>query len=184
MIKEEVKGIIEEGTYQCPIPSKDISECIDRIPTHDTVPTVRKVIRELIKDGCPIGSNREGYFLIRNREELESALESLQSRCDKIQERITNIINAYHKCMHSRHLNLNYHLKDRCRFYVIYLAESTGIPYRAIWTMAYRRLQKETGVDLVNLPAWYKGSVLNYCKNNNILHELYSVLYAMEGDLI
>ena len=152
--------------------------------THDTAPKVRSYIRELIAEGNPIGSDTRGYYIITERDELEDVLESLQSRCDAIQERITNITNAYAGVRASRHLDLGLHVKDRCRYYVIHIAETTGIPYQAVWTMAYRKLQKLTGLDLVNLPEWYKGSVLNYVVNNGIDNELYAVLHGLEGVLV
>jgi hypothetical protein len=67
---------------------------------------------------------------------------------------------------------------------VVHIAETTNIPYQAVWTMAYRKLQKLTGLDLVNLPEWYKGSVLNFVVNRGLATNLYAVLYELEGVLV
>lgn len=152
--------------------------------SHATVPNVRAIIRELIDDGVPIGSDNEGYFMITERAQLEDVLGNLQSRCDAIQKRIVGITKAYNGVMNNRHTDEGLSMKDRCRYYVIYIAETSGIPYQAIWTMAYRKLQKITGVDLVNLPAWYQGSVLNYCVNKELVAGLYTVLVDLERSLI
>ena len=151
---------------------------------YETKPQVRKLIRELISEGCPIGSNNTGYFWIKNRIQLEDCLEDLQSRCDALQKRIVDITYSYKMERASLHLDTHLFIKDRCRYFVIYIAEAAGIPYQAVWTMAYRKLQKLTGVDLVNLPAWYEGSVLNYCGNKNITWQLYAVLEHLERGLI
>ena len=183
-MKQAVKDIIELFINGMHITSKGIASYMNKRIGHDTVPAVRNIIRELINEGCPIGSDRHGYFLITNRDELEDTLEGLQSRCDAIQARIVGITNAYTTIVNSRHLNTDYCMKDRCRFYVIYIAETSSIPYQAVWTMAYRKLQKGTGVDLVNLPSWYQGSVLNYVENQGLTSDLYFELSKLEGVLI
>jgi hypothetical protein len=152
--------------------------------SHETAPRVRSFIRELIADGNPIGSDNRGYFIITERAELEDTLESLQSRCDAIQNRINNITAAYSAVRANRYKDTTLDIKDRCRYYVVHIAETTNIPYQAVWTMAYRKLQKITGVDLVNLPEWYKGSVLNFVVNRGLADELYTVLYVLEGALV
>jgi hypothetical protein len=142
------------------------------------------VIRELIDEGQPIGSCQAGYFRINTRGELEDYLESLQARCDGIQSRINDVTDAYMSEINSRHTNPGIPMKDRCRFYVVYIAETCKIPYQAVWTMAYRKLQKLTGLNLVNLPSWYRGSVLNFVSQNDLMNHLYQVLTDLEEVLI
>jgi len=184
MLKNKVAEIVETIIFDYPMTAKEIAEGLGVFSRHDTIPEVRKAIRQLIKDGCPIGSNGLGYYWIHSRPELEDALEGLQARCDAIQERITDITKSYNKEMNSRHLDTSLLVKDRCRFFVIYIAETARLPYQAVWSMAYRKLQKLTGVDLVNLPSWYQGSVLNYCVNRNITQSLYHSLERIERSLI
>jgi len=164
--------------------AKELAECAGTIPKHDTVPKVRAAIRGLIKKGMPIGSDSRGYFLITNQEEFENTLGSLQSRCDALQERIIDITKSYHAIRNNRHMDTDLLLKDRCRYYVIYLAETTCIPYQAVWSMAYRKLQRATGIDLVNLPEWYQGSTLNYISNIRLEDKLYAVLSELERVLV
>jgi len=183
-MRETVKVIINQMTGNRRLTAKQIATCCNFHISHDTVPNIRHIIRELITEGMPIGSDNHGYFLISDRDELEDTLEGLQSRCDAIQARIVGITNAYTTIVNSRHLNTDYCMKDRCRFYVIYIAETSSIPYQAVWTMAYRKLQKGTGVDLVNLPSWYQGSVLNYVENQGLTSDLYFELSKLEGVLI
>jgi hypothetical protein len=166
------------------VTAREISRGIGRYETHESAPAVRKVIRELIAEGAPIGSDVNGYYMITEREEFEDVLESLQSRCDAIQSRIVDITGAYNAMRDSRHTDTTLDIKDRCRYFVIYIAETANIPYQAVWTMAYRKLQKLTKVDLVTLPSWYQGSILNYVVNKNMANDLYSVLEGLEGVLL
>jgi len=150
----------------------------------DSFPSVRKTVRKLIAEGAPIGSDGSGFYMITEHDELEDVLEMLQSRCDALQQRIVGITNAYTDMRDARHLDDFYPVKDRCRFFVIYIAETSKIPYQAVWTMAYRKLQKQIKIDLVNLPAWYRGSVINYVSIQGYLKELYDVFLQLEKELI
>ncbi len=146
--------------------------------------TVRKAIRDLIADGTPIGSDQGGFYLITEREEYEDVLEGLQARCDAIQQRIADITTAYTMLRASRHADVTVDIKDRCRFYVNHIAETTNIPYQAVYVLAYRKLQKITKIDLVTLPDWYQGSVLNFVVNKGHGKTLYSVLEELEKGLV
>jgi hypothetical protein len=183
-LKLNIKIVLKSATGDSRWTATELAGFMEIKPSHQTVPAIRKIVRELIEEGSPIGSDSQGFFTITKRDQLEDVLEGLQSRCDAIQSRITAITKAYNGVMNSRHTDASLSLKDRCRYFVIYIAETAGLPYQAVWTMAYRKLQKITGVDLVNLPAWYQGSVLNYCVNQGITDELYSVLINLEGGLI
>lgn len=166
------------------LPAKELVDHLDTMEMHDTCPMIRKLIRELIEDGEPIASCKEGYYRISTKVELDDYLESLQSRCDGIHERIVNVTNAYTSELNSRHLNARIPMKDRCRYYAIYLAETLHLPYQALYAMAYRKVSKITGLDLANLPSHYRGSVLNYISNNNSLGVLYDVLEELEEVLV
>lgn len=176
--KEDVREVLECAGQE--INAKGIAKICGHNVTHDTAPGVRVAIRELIEDGVPVGANAKGYFLIKDKHILDDYLESLQSRCDAIQKRIANVTSAYNSVRNSRHLDKSYSLKDRCRMYVIYLAESAGIPYQAIWSLAYRRFEKTTGISTTNLPDWYNGSVLNFINNKGKALELYACLCKLE----
>ncbi len=183
-MKEKVQVTLSRVVSPNRVTAWELARGMGLYPSHSTAPNVRKAIRELIADGCPIGSDNSGYYTITEREEYEDVLEGLQSRCDAIQERIVDTTKAYNMMRDSRHTDITVDIKDRCRYFVIYIAETANIPYQAVWTMAYRKLQKLTGVNLVTLPKWYQGSVLNYVVNKNMAKDLYSVLEGLEGVLL
>lgn len=180
IIKKKLAGVVGDNR----LTALALTRIVGEKPVHETAPAVRRIIRDLIAEGTPIGSDNYGYYMITEREEFEDVLEGLQARCDAIQERIADITTAYTALRSSRHHDTNIDIKDRCRFYVIHIAESANIPYQAVWTMAYRKLQKLTGVNLVVLPDWYNGSVLNYVVNQGLVLSLYKVLYELEGVLL
>lgn len=184
VIKDEIKYAIQNTTGEDRITAGELAVHADHKVYHQTAPAIRAAVRRLIDEGIPIGSDQCGYFLITEHEQLEDTLEGLQSRCDALQGRITAITKAYHQVVNSRHKDKNLSYKDRCRFYVIYLAETACLPYQAVWAMAYRKLQKLTGIDLVNLPKWYQGSILNYVTNQGIENQLYAVLSGLERVLV
>ena len=184
IMKHEVKKVLAGVVGANRKTAVQLSFEVGFAPTHETAPMIRKVIRDLISEGTPIGSDHLGFYTITEREEYEDVLEGLQSRCDALQGRITDVTKAYNTMRDSRHLDTGLDVKDRCRFFVIYIAETAAIPYQAVWTMAYRKLQKLTGVDLVRLPEWYQGSILNYVVNKGMAKDLYSVLEGLEGVLL
>jgi hypothetical protein len=59
--------------------SHDVRKNTGADPTR-TDRLVRDLIRELIREGHPIGSCRKGYFFIETRAELEEVLEDLRGR--------------------------------------------------------------------------------------------------------
>jgi len=183
-MKQDVQRVLLSVVGHERLTAKEIAFHAGITNTHDTAPAVRKHIRNLIADGSPIGSDGSGFYMITEREEYEDVLEGLQSRCDAIQKRIVDITGAYNAMRDSRHTDVNLDIKDRCRYFVIYIAETANIPYQAVWTMAYRKLQKLTKVDLCTLPDWYQGSILNYVVNKGMAKDLYSVLQELEGVLL
>lgn len=52
-------------------------ELAENVPV--SVSTVRDLLRELRAEGTPVWSKGHGYFLIRNVEELDSAIESINA---------------------------------------------------------------------------------------------------------
>lgn len=56
---------------------------------------LREIIRELIKDGLPIGSLQCGYWIIANKKELSEAIKNLKSRRKGIESRIKEIRKAF-----------------------------------------------------------------------------------------
>ncbi len=57
---------------------------------------IRALIRELIKDGLPIGSLPDcGYWIIENEGELNEVINSLKSRTKGINDRISEIREAF-----------------------------------------------------------------------------------------
>lgn len=174
--------LLRQKGYQFTV--KEIASQLKLPVTHDTAPNIRKAIRELIEGGCPIGANTCGYFWLENKAMLEDYLENLQSRCDAIQERIVNVTRAYEGVRNRRHLDMSLPQKDRCRHYVIYIAETASIPYQAVWRLAYTKVSRVTKTDLVNLPSWYKGSTLNYCANKGYLEYLFMALEDLEKGIL
>lgn len=57
---------------------------------------IRKVIREAIARGCPIGSNGKGYFLIHNEKEMQRYLNSLLKKQIAISQRIDDVYHAFY----------------------------------------------------------------------------------------
>ena len=182
-MKNVIENLLKHVTGSERITARMLADMSGILPSHQTIPRVRKIIRKMIAEGTPVGSDATGFFMITEHDELEDVLEGLQMRCDALQERIVDITKAYTKVRDSLHLNMDLDIKDRCRYFVIYIAETSKIPYQAVWTMAYRKLQKRTGVDLVNLPLWYQGSVLNYVTTQGLIDQLYEVLSTLEGVL-
>lgn len=97
--------------------------------------------------------------------------------------RMHKVTRAYEAERNARHTDISIPVKDRCRYYVVYLAESCGIPYQAVYAMAYRYLYKKHGIDTVKLPAHYRGSVLNFLDNKGLCGMLYNTLSDLEGVL-
>jgi hypothetical protein len=163
---------------------KELAELFHVPLGHETGVNIRKAIRELIRGGCPIGSCTSGYFWINSRRDLDDYLENIQGRIDAMQERISDIVRGYEFARNTRHTDPNLSYKDRCRYFVIYLAETACIPYQAVWSIAYRKFSKVTKVDTVNLPSWYQGSVLNYINSQGMTPTLYGILQELETMLV
>ncbi|HSH24176.1 MAG TPA: hypothetical protein VLA13_01360 [Massilibacterium sp.] len=54
--------------------------------------TTRTYVRELVNDGSVlIGSSQKGYFKIKSRKEAKQAIEYLQNRIPKLEERINEL---------------------------------------------------------------------------------------------
>ena len=62
-----------------------------------TAPRTRKLIRELVAEGNPIGSCQDGYFLIKSEKELQVYLNKLMSRSVALSSRILDTYNAFKK---------------------------------------------------------------------------------------
>jgi len=57
---------------------------------------LRVIIRELIKDGLPVGSLPEyGYWIIANKSELNEVKQSLYNRITGIDDRIRDLVRAF-----------------------------------------------------------------------------------------
>lgn len=73
-------------------------EIVQRLNIDDngrTKEMFRKIIRDLIKEGYPIGSNNHGYYFINSLEELKRVVENLENRALKINDRKLEIIKNF-----------------------------------------------------------------------------------------
>ncbi|MFX1295809.1 MAG: hypothetical protein ACFFD2_13275 [Promethearchaeota archaeon] len=78
--------------------SPEIAELIGIDPGPSNVNIRTKITETLRMYSLPIAGNPSiGYFLIQNREELLETLDSLQSRMNKINERMLYINAAYYR---------------------------------------------------------------------------------------
>lgn len=69
---------------------------------HTQEPT-RDLIRcAIIEHDIPIGSTRNGYFLINNESELNEVIDGLQRRIDGLQNRINGLRNGWRRRQESR----------------------------------------------------------------------------------
>lgn len=57
------------------------------LPKSYTESLLRKIIEKMIRKGHPIGSNRDGYFLVTSSEDLEKVKDDLKGRSRKNMER-------------------------------------------------------------------------------------------------
>lgn len=184
-LKQDIAEVLETSlgaadTYTV----KELAMMLGIDMAHETGPKIRKAIRELVFDGYPIASCGNGYYRIRRRVELDEYVTDLQIRVDSIVSRMHAVTQAYQHERDSRHTDPNISVKDRCRYFVIYLAETCKVPYQAVYAMAYRRLGKIHGIDTVNLPAHYQGSVLNYLDNYGYCNQLFTILQDLEEVLV
>jgi hypothetical protein len=60
-----------------------------------SAPQTRKIIRTLIAEGVPIGSNHKGYFILRTAEQVQVYLNALLKRQTKLAERISDTYHAF-----------------------------------------------------------------------------------------
>ena len=183
MLKDSIKSALKSNLGII-LSVKDLAVICDHRLGHESGPGIRDAIRTLINEGCPIGARSTGYYWITTKTQLEEYTGSLQARCDAISKRIGAVVKAYKGERNSRHLNSDLSLRSRCMAYVVYLAEESGIPYQAVWALAYRKLTKLTGVDTCTLPSWYRGSILNYLINRGLGAALYECLDELEETLL
>jgi len=60
-----------------------------------TSPQTRRVIRVLVAEGTPIGSNRKGYFILETAEQVQVYLNGLLKRQTKLAERISDTYHGF-----------------------------------------------------------------------------------------
>ena len=71
--------------------AQEIADRVGIIEMHSTCVRTRGMIRELIKDGYPIGSNAMGYRLMTTAKEVQVYLNSLLKRQIALSTRIQNV---------------------------------------------------------------------------------------------
>jgi hypothetical protein len=95
-MKDKIRRIIQKRKKDNPIHVRSICAKIGVDEGADySCPKTRDLIRELIFDGNPIGSNSNGYFWITTYDELTEYIDSLQGRINGIEQRIKLIRNAW-----------------------------------------------------------------------------------------
>ncbi|MBN2733134.1 MAG: hypothetical protein JXR26_11955 [Balneolaceae bacterium] len=90
-IKEKIIKIIENADGN--IKTDEIYELLEKnVDPGRTQETIRTYVRELVNDGSVlIGSSQKGYFKIKSRKEAKQAIEYLQNRIPKLEERINEL---------------------------------------------------------------------------------------------
>ena len=93
--KEQIKQILlDHKGADNPISSREINEQV-QLDNIGSFPVVREVIRELVlEDQIPIVATNQGYFLLQSEEELDTYVETLESRVMQITERKFAILRA------------------------------------------------------------------------------------------
>jgi hypothetical protein len=84
-----VLGLLKNRTS--PITAKRLSVQAGIDETDDTCPKTRKLIRDLIRDGHCIGSDRTGYKLMQTGQEVQEYLNSLLQRQIALSKRIADV---------------------------------------------------------------------------------------------
>jgi len=93
--QKEVILVLQDTTYENPMPARDISELLN-INDSITCPRTRQLILDTVKNlGTPIGSCNGGYYIIRTGHEMQRYLNSLLTRQIGITERIDTVYKAW-----------------------------------------------------------------------------------------
>jgi len=96
-IIKNVKEIVYQTTDE--ITADKIYETLkDQVDPGRTQETIRKYIRDLVKEGKSlIGSSNRGYFHIDTPEKLKKAINNLEARSKSIKERIEALNESWEK---------------------------------------------------------------------------------------
>jgi biotin operon repressor len=95
-IKQEIREILTENHVgkENAIYSGDIAEQVG-VPDDDTHVRIREYLSELLEEGVPLASNPgHGYWIIKNQDELDNYVGSLERRARKIENRKIDVLDA------------------------------------------------------------------------------------------
>ena len=87
--KSTVLSILKHATDR--MTAQEIADRVGIIEMHATCVRTRGIIRELIEDGYPIGSNTMGYRLLTTPKEVQVYLNNLLQRQMALSTRIKNV---------------------------------------------------------------------------------------------
>lgn len=96
-IHDNIASTIKERGIDDPVCSESIRQHFGINDRSGTSVTRALILQTMQTKEIPIGACRRGYFLIKNRIELEEYVENLQGRVDKILERIALVRACYDK---------------------------------------------------------------------------------------
>jgi hypothetical protein len=92
--KQKVKRALKTGKVNSK-KADQLQNETDIKPSRTQEP-LRAIIRELIKDGLPVGSlPKYGYWIIANKSELNEVKRSLRNRINGVDDRIKAIVRAF-----------------------------------------------------------------------------------------
>jgi len=93
---QDIVNVLKDTTVESPMPVKKITEILG-IKDTAGCPRTRKLILQAMKElNVPIGSNNFGYYLIRNKQEMQVYLNKLMKLQIALSKRIEITYYAYH----------------------------------------------------------------------------------------
>ncbi len=93
--KERISKMLHRETE--PVTALRLSRYAHLQESDKSAPKARKMIRELIAEGTPIGSSVRGYFLLKTEKEVQIYLNKLMSRSVALSSRIVDVYHAFNK---------------------------------------------------------------------------------------
>jgi hypothetical protein len=77
------------------ITSDELAVALDESDAHDTNPSIRDAVRQLVNDRqVPVCSSTRGYWIPENAGEIDEEIESIRDRIGALNERIINLRTA------------------------------------------------------------------------------------------
>jgi len=92
----DIVDCLSNTSYENPMPVRDIAEIIGMDESHPSCPRTRGLIKKAIDDfHAPYGSNNKGYYLIRNKHEMQRYMNRLLDLQIAVSKRIESVYRAF-----------------------------------------------------------------------------------------